>query len=386
MLFFKEVKLANNINKPSKKNSRIIIVLHLAVLMAVFSTLGIFAQEEAAEEKESATAVIEQVLNEKGIDAARAKFFLLKTKKEDYSFIEAEFTALGNKLIQAERPHEAVAVLEMAAEIFPNSTNVYRLMAVAHYAAGDAEQSLEVIAKMMSIRGEATLADFLKKNEGKLAATAEEITERHIEATGGREAWKAVKTMVLVFSVQSTRGQQTRLVRMYKRPYFFRQGLESSGRFNATDGESVWNVSEKGWRKIGGNSHPYIRMASLDNWLIDYSTKKVSYTFIGLEYLESSPVYHLRRTFWDGYQEDLFISALTNLLTEIRSDYVPGQPFMKSYKSLWNYREVEGIKIPYVFIRNVGSMGPPHGGVLEEVQINVPLDDALFVPPKDKNL
>ena len=83
MLFFKEVKLANNINKPSKKNSRIIIVLHLAVLMAVFSTLGIFAQEEAAEEKESATAVIEQVLNEKGIDAARAKFFLLKTKKED---------------------------------------------------------------------------------------------------------------------------------------------------------------------------------------------------------------------------------------------------------------------------------------------------------------
>ena len=274
----------------------------------------------------------------------------------------------------------------MAAEIFPNSTNVYRLMAVAHYAAGDAEQSLEVIAKMMSIRGEATLADFLKKNEGKLAATAEEITERHIEATGGREAWKAVKTMVLVFSVQSTRGQQTRLVRMYKRPYFFRQGLESSGRFNATDGESVWNVSEKGWRKIGGNSHPYIRMASLDNWLIDYSTKKVSYTFIGLEYLESSPVYHLRRTFWDGYQEDLFISALTNLLTEIRSDYVPGQPFMKSYKSLWNYREVEGIKIPYVFIRNVGSMGPPHGGVLEEVQINVPLDDALFVPPKDKNL
>jgi hypothetical protein len=112
---------------------------------------------------------------------------------------------------------------------------------------------------------------------------------------------------------------------------------------------------------------------------------KVSYTFIGLEFLESSPVYHLRRTFRDGYQEDLFFSAITNLLTEIRSDYIHGQSFMESYKSLWNYREVGGIKIPYIFIRNVGSLGPPHGGIVEEVKINVPLDDALFIPPKDKN-
>jgi hypothetical protein len=32
----------------------------------------------------------------------------------------------------------------------------------------------------------------------------------------------------------------------------------------------------------------------------------------------------------------------------------------------------------------VGSLGPPHGGVVEEVKINVPLDDALFISSKDK--
>jgi len=380
-----EVKLANNIYKPSEKHIRLMIVLHLAVMMAVFVALGIFAQEEAAKEKESAAAVIEQVLNEKGIDAAKAKFFLLKTKREDYSFIEAEFTALGNKLLQAGRPQDAVAVLEMGVKLFPDSVNVYWLMAAAHYASGNSEQSIEVIAKMKSIREEAFLADFLKENEGKLATTAEEVIEGHIEATGGREAWKAVKTMVMVFSVQSTRGQQPRLVRMYKRPYFYRQGFESSDQFTATNGESVWNVSDKGWKKMEGDSNPYVRMASIDDWFIDYSTKGVSYMFIGMEYLESSPVYHLRRTFWDGYQQDLFFSALTNLLTEIKTDYVQMMPFMKSYYSLWNYREIEGIKIPYVFIRNVSSLGPPHGGVVEEVKINVPLDDALFIPPKDKN-
>jgi tetratricopeptide (TPR) repeat protein len=384
-LFSVEVKLTNKLNKSSKKHIRFTIVIHLAVIMAVTASFVIFAQEETAGERESAAAVIEQVMEETGIDGARAKFFLLKTKKEAYSFIEAEFTALGNKLIQAGRPQEAIAVLEMAVEIFPNSANVYRLMAVAHYAAGDAEKSLELIVKMKSIRDEATLADFLKRNEGKLAATAEEVIERHIEATGGREAWKAVKTMVLVFSIQSTRGQQTRMVRMYKRPYFYRQGIEGSGQFHVTDGESVWEVSEKGWKKREGDSNPYVWMASMDNWFMDYSEKGISYTFIGLEFLESSPVYHLRRTFWDGYKQDLFISALTHLLTEIKSDYVQMMPFMESYYSLWNYREVEGVKIPYVFIRNVGSLGPPHGGIVEEVKINVPLDDALFIPPKDKN-
>jgi hypothetical protein len=369
-------------NKSGKEHIRLMIGLCLAVLMVVFAALGIFAQEEPA--KESAATLIEQMLNEKGIDAAKAKFFLLKTKKEDYSFIEAEFTALGNKLLQAGRPKDAVAVLEIGAKLFPDSINMYWLMANAHYVAGNSEQSLEVIAKMSLIREEAFLADFLKENEGKLAATAEEVIERHIEATGGREAWKAVKTMVIVFSVQSTRGQQPRLVRMYKRPHFYRQGPESGGQFTATDGESIWNVSDKGWRKMEGDSHPYIRMASIDNWFIDYSTKKVSYTFIGLEFLESSPVYHLRRTFWDGFQQDLFFSALTNLLTENRSDYIQVQPFMKSYLSYWNYRNVGGIKIPYIFIRNVGSLGPPHGGVVEEVKINVPLDDSLFIPPKDK--
>jgi len=71
-------------------------------------------------------------------------------------------------------------------------------------------------------------------------------------------------------------------------------------------------------------------------------------------------------------------------LTEIRSDYIQSWPFMKSFLTQWNYKEVEGIKIPFVFIRNVGSLEPPHGGVVEEVRINVPLDDALFIPPDQK--
>lgn len=355
-------------------------VFYLIGLMAVFAAAGLLVQEETPKQKESAAAIIERVLDEKGIDAAKAKFSLLRVKREDFSFAEAEFTGLGIKLLKKSRPRDAVALLEMAAKCFPESVNVYRFLAVAHYQAGDSEQSLELSAKMRSIQDEARLKSFLKENEGKLAATAEEVIEKHIQATGGREAWQAIKTMVIIFSIQSTGGEQTRLVRMYKRPFYYRQGPESSDQFTATDGESVWSVKGDNWRDLGESGAPYIRFASIDNWFIDYAAKGVSYTFIGLEYLNGSPVYHLRRTFWDGFQQDLFFSATTNLLTENRSDYIQTLPFMKSYMSYWNYRDVEGIRIPFVFIRNVGSLGPPHGGIVEEVKLNVPLDDALFVP------
>ena len=371
-------------NKFQTKCGLFMVVFHLVVGAAVFASLGSFAQEKTPKQKESAAAVIEQVLNEKGIDAAQTKFLLLKAKKEGFSFVEAEFTALGIKLLKTDRPRDAVAVLEMAANCFPDSVNVHRFLAVSHYQAGDSERSLEVSAKMRSIQGEAAVTAFLKENEDKLATTAEEVIEKHIEATGGLEAWQAIETMVIVFSIQSTAGEQTRLVRMYKRPYYYRQGPENSDQFTATDGESVWSVKGDNWRDLGESGAPYIRFASIDNWLIDYAAKGVSYTLIGLEHLNGSPVYHLCRTFWDGFQQDLFFSATTNLLTENRSDYIQTLPFMKSYMSYWNYRDVERIKIPYVFIRNVGSLGPPHGGLVEEGKINVPLDEALFVPPKGK--
>jgi hypothetical protein len=369
----------------SSKNGRISAfscLIYMTVGIFIFTSFGLCAQESS--EKESAATVIERVLEEIGIEGAKAKFFLIKTQKESYVFREEEFRALGERFLKSGRPHVAVTIFEMAVEIFPHSANAHNLLAASFYAAVDNENSLNNLIKMRSIRDAAFLAEYVKNNQDIIAHTAEEVIERHTEAIGGRKAWQKVKTMVVIFSIQSSGGEQTRISRMYKRPLFYRQGVEGSNRFRATDGESVWTVSGTTWKKNEENPEPYLRMISMDNWFMDYAAKGISYTFIGLEYFNGSPVYHLRRTFWDGFQQDLYFSAVSNLLTEIKSDYVQIQPFMKSYLSLWNYREVDGIKIPFVFIRSVGSMEPPHGGLVEEVKINVPLNDSLFIPPKDR--
>jgi hypothetical protein len=349
--------------------------------VALLVSSGVQAPSENQDRRPSAAELIKRSLDEKGIQAAKEEFAQILKKKGRYVFEESEFMALGNDYLKNQKPSLAAAVFEMAVEAFPDSIPALRLLAHSYYMLGDDERSLKTQAKMISARGKAELSEFLDKNKDSLAKTAEEVIDRCLEATGGREAWEAVKTAVLVFSVQSTSGTQARMVRMYKRPYLYRQGLAGAPDFTATDGTRIWRVQGGQWQETG---YMTFRSASLDNWLLDYKGFGISYEFKGFDHINGSPVYHLSRTYRDGFAEDLYFSATSNLLTEIWSDYVQGMPFMKSFISYWNYRDVDGLKVPFVFIRNMGSLEPPHGGVVEEVRINVPLEDGLFLPPDYK--
>lgn len=358
------------------KNPAIIFGVSVIFALSVFWQVQGPAQDQ--DERPSAVALIKKSLDIKGPEAARQEFARILKKRMEYVLEEVDFLSLGNDYLNAAKPSLAAVVFEMAVEAFPDSIPALRFLAHSHYMTGAEEKSLKIQAKMMSARAKAELADFLEKNKDSLASTAEEVIERCLEATGGREAWEAVKTMVVVFSVQSTAGEQFRMERMYKRPNLYRQGLQGAADFIATDGTTCWRVSGGEWKEVP-NFH--FAMASMDRWLLDYEAAGISCEFKGFDHINGSPVYHLGRTYRNGFVEDLYFSALSNLLTEIRSDYVQHQPFMKSFMSLWNYREVNGVKIPFVFIRNLGSLEPPHGGVVEEVRVNVPLDDSLFLPP-----
>lgn len=359
----------------SAKVSGMLVCLFLAI------TLCIRVPATYGEQGQSAAELIRESLTKKGIEAAKKEFIRICVDKDRYHFNEKEFLDLALEYVNTDNYNSAAVVLEMTAEVFPESLSVLRLLAHSYYMAGNEEKSQEYQSKVISIRGKGQLKEFLKKNKNSLASTAVEVIERCLEAWGGREAWEAIETMVVVFSLQDSSGHQNRMVRMYKRPYFFRQGLEGSPSFLAFDGMKFWRVRNGEWKE---DTNAHIRLVSMDRWLIGYDRIGISLEFLGFDFINGSPVYHVRRTFRDSFVEDLYFSAVTNLLTEIRSDYIQSWPFMKSFLSLWQYKEVEGIKIPFVFIRNAGSLGPPHGGVIEEVRLNVPLDDALFLPPDTK--
>lgn len=333
--------------------------------------------------QESAAAVIEKVLDSGGLDAARARFLLMRIQQEPFAFEEGEWISLGRRLMRSGRASDAAGILEMAVDTFPDSINIRMFLAMACYSAGDYQAGLVHAQKMIDLRGKAGLAGFLKNNPTPPLKTARQVLDRHLEVTGGASAWKNVRTLVVVLRGHDTRGRNPeRIIRMYKRPALFRQGIEGGDRFMASDGETVWSVSGKEWKTVDPAANPYHRLGSIDNWMLADSGRGITNVLVGLEPLNYAPVYHIRRTFPDGFEQDLYFSAITGFLTEIRSEYIAGLAYMTSYFSLWDYRKTQDISLPNITIRNIGPLGPPHGAVVEEVKINVPLEDALFLPPE----
>ena len=51
----------------------------------------------------------------------------------------------------------------------------------------------------------------------------------------------------------------------------------------------------------------------------------------------------------------------------------------KDIKSYWDFRRVEGILFPFLFIVTLDTgFGQVHGAIIKEIEINLPLDDSLF--------
>lgn len=352
----------------------IMLVLYLGGLM-VSGGAGIAIPQKT--ERQSAAEIIEKALSTGGLENARRVIADMKQAPAgSYAFIEKEFIDLGNRLAGKKRYDDAIGIFLLSMDIFPDSADVLYHLAGAYRASGDEQSFYLYFRRMITLRSRLQLRDYLEKNEGKLLTSADEVIDKHLEATGGRKAWQEIRTMVIKFSCHDTSGNRGILVRHYKKPGFYRQGVEGSDQFTATDGSKTWRVRNGTWTEM--DDQAYRRMGSLDNSFLDYESRGITYDLVGVEILNYAPVYHLKRTFWDAYQEDLYFSIDSGYLTETLTPYNIGP----TYFTLWDYRKVEKVWIPHVQIRNMDSMGPPHGIVVREVQINVPLENSFFRPPE----
>jgi hypothetical protein len=222
-------------------------------------------------------------------------------------------------------------------------------------------------------------ARYEEEHAGALPNTPEEVMARHVEAVGGREAFDTIQTLVLRYSANGSAGVMGELVRYHKKPLWYRQEMTGSGRASVTDGDSFWSVSDGEWVEDPEEVSAYGPFLSMDNHTVDPGAMGLRHELLGVSALDGSPGFEVKRIWPEGKEEILFFSALSGLLTARRTPY----PLMaESWFSYWDYRDLGGVRIPFVHIRSIGDLGPPHGLVLQSVEVNVPLPDSLFVPPE----
>jgi glyoxylase-like metal-dependent hydrolase (beta-lactamase superfamily II) len=104
-------------------------------------------------------ARIDRILATCGLPGLLAEFEALRTTQQGkFFFVEPEFNRLGYALLGRGKTAEAVVVLKMNAELFPESANVYDSLAEAYLAAGDRELALANYEKSLQLNPQNTNA------------------------------------------------------------------------------------------------------------------------------------------------------------------------------------------------------------------------------------
>ncbi|GAB3900171.1 hypothetical protein GCM10028803_22560 [Larkinella knui] len=149
------------------------------------SILNILYDQPYEKPKKSIATAFRQTLTTASLEKAVQQFAVLKTDKA-YWLNEDEMNALGYELLAEEKIKEALAVFNLNAEAFPNSSNVYDSRGEAYLKKGDKELAIKDYKKSVELNplntnGIDVLKGLGEKVEGvKDVTVSAEILEKYV--------------------------------------------------------------------------------------------------------------------------------------------------------------------------------------------------------------
>ncbi len=222
------------------------------------------------------------------------------------------------------------------------------------------------------------------------AQTVDEIIAKNLEAKGGLENIKAVKSMKLTGKMSMGQMEAPFVVTM-KRPSMFRVDFTIQGMTGtqAYDGETAWSLMP-----FMGKTDPekmneeqtedFKQQADFDGPLMNWKEKGNKVELAGEDEVEGTPVYKLKVTLPNGDETFLYLDKDSYL--EIQSTAkreMQGQE-MEFVTTMGDYKEVEGLVMPMSIAS--GAKGSPQQNVMsiENVEVNPQIEDSSFHMPEVK--
>jgi tetratricopeptide (TPR) repeat protein len=352
--------------------------LLIAFCMAGTSMFIPFPASLCAQENAGQAGVtwLEQLLEDSGIGVVRDELHLMLGRSDGAGDVDlSELLAFGRRLQESGKVENAVAVLQIAVEAFPESPRARMLLGDAWAALGDFERQAAGYGDALAAIDKAELTAYLREHSGDLPRTAQEVIERHLDAIGGRGVLAAVRTMEVRYSGHDDGGETGVIVRQYKRPHYVRQYTVGRDVAMVTDGTTTWRVSDSGWTELAAGEDG--QRPDITHDLIEYTDKGISYDYLGTVADDGTVFHKLRKIYGGGYNEDYFFAVSTGLLTRIASRSVIGP----SELHYWDYSTEDGILMPHVFIVTPLNSDGTHGGIVRKVTLNPHLADSLFMQP-----
>jgi hypothetical protein len=224
-----------------------------------------------------------------------------------------------------------------------------------------------------------------------LAQTVDEVIAKNIQAHGGMEKLKSVKT--LRTTGKFTQGSfRAGFLEENKRPGKVREEALIQGlvQIQAYDGKTGWQVSPFGGRKDAellsqDDLKSLVVDADIDGPLVDYKEKGHKAELVGHDSVEGTDCYKVKLTLKNGDLRYYFLDAdsFLEIKMENQSNIRGAVQFTENFYG--DYEQVDGLFIAFAYEN--GEKGNPVRTkyTVEKVEVNVPLDDALFAMPATKS-
>ncbi len=224
------------------------------------------------------------------------------------------------------------------------------------------------------------------------APTADEIVTKYINAIGGKDKWKALKSMT-ISAKMSMMGMDLPMT-LYSKPankqkaVISIQGVEI---VQAYDGKDAWAINP-----MGGGKEPQLIPAAdakeltdeeFENEFIDYKTKGHAVTYQGIEEIDGVKCYKIemiknKNNDKEDVTEIYFFDAENYVPISVKSYARSGQMKGQEIQSyLSDYQDVNGLMVAFFNESKVGGQ-TVQKLTMEKVTFNDPMDDSIFAFPK----
>jgi outer membrane lipoprotein-sorting protein len=220
--------------------------------------------------------------------------------------------------------------------------------------------------------------------------TVDELIAKNVEARGGLEKMKAVKSIRMTGKMTLGPGMEAPIRLELKRPHSVRMEFTIQGNtgVQAYDGKSGWSINP-----FGGKQEPeplsaddmkdIEEQSDIDGPLVDYKEKGHTVELLGKEKVEGSDTYKLKVTLKSGDIRYQFLDAESFLTIREEARRIVRGTEQDVESTVGDYKDVGGGLLMPHSIQN-GTKGRPEKQniVLDTVELNPTLDDTRFTMPE----
>jgi hypothetical protein len=220
------------------------------------------------------------------------------------------------------------------------------------------------------------------------AQTADELVSKNLEAKGGIEKIKAIKSVRVTGKLSGGGGFTATTTQENQRPNLLRETISLQGMtaITAFDGKTGWQIQPFGGHKdpefLGEDDlRDLLLDADFDGPLVNYKEKGNTVEYLGHDVVDGDDALRLKVTLKNGDIIYYFLDPDTFL--EIRKEvqeFIRGS-VRESVVEMGSYKPVNGVMYPFSVSQGSKANPAQQTTTTEKIEVNVPIEGGDFAVP-----